>query len=62
MRCKNPQVNAWLDVFLKGMENPPSPRDIPMEEWRSMNSEFWKTVDPPVRNLYRMEDIYIPGL
>ncbi len=61
MRCKDPQVNAWLDVFLKGMENAPSPRDIPIKEWRSMNSEFWKTIDPPVRNLHRMKDIYIPG-
>lgn len=61
MVYEDPQVKAWLDVFLEQVKDAPSPQEMSMEEWRSMNSKFWKTVDPPVRNLYKMDDIQVPG-
>lgn len=39
----------------------PSPRDIPIEELRTMFSGLWQSVAPPSRPMHKTEDIRIPG-
>lgn len=59
MSYEDPHVKAWLDVFLEQMKDAPSPQEMSMEEWRSMNSQFWKTVDPGPAGDIRCK-LYVP--
>lgn len=55
----DPQIKKFVEDL--GAQNPPHPVDMGLEAAREGFSQLWQAVNPPVRDLARIDEINIPG-